>query len=136
MGETKNPSPRALPEGWILYDDSCGICRRWVSALEGTLRKRGIDVAPLQAEWVVQRLHLGEGDLLHDVRMVLANGKQIQGSDIYRYAMRRIWWAYPLYLFSVMPLLRNIFDGSYKTFAAHRKQISRACGLPGKEEEP
>jgi hypothetical protein len=46
--------------------------------------------------------------------------------------MKRIWWTYPAYLFSVAPLGRNIFDWSYRKFATNRQQISRACKMPGK----
>jgi predicted DCC family thiol-disulfide oxidoreductase YuxK len=85
----------AAPKGWILYDDSCGVCRRWIPFWEGALRKRGFDVAPLQAEWVVEKLRLTEDELLSDLRLLLADGSQIRGADVYRYAMRRIWWTYP-----------------------------------------
>jgi len=61
--------------------------------------------------------------------LLLANGDQIQGADVYRYAMKRIWWAYPFYLFSIVPLCRNLFNWGYKTFAAHRHQISRVCKI-------
>ncbi|HZL12553.1 MAG TPA: DCC1-like thiol-disulfide oxidoreductase family protein [Verrucomicrobiae bacterium] len=124
MNETKTN-----PVGWILYDDSCGFCRRWVPFWEKTLRKRGFEIATLQADWVRQKLQLNENDLLQDLRLLLTNGEQIQGADTYRYAMKRIWWAYPIYLFSIAPLDRTIFDWSYRKFAAHRHQISRACKL-------
>jgi predicted DCC family thiol-disulfide oxidoreductase YuxK len=117
------------PVGWILYDDSCGFCRRWVPFWERTLQKRGFDIAPLQADWVKAKLQLSEGDLLQDLRLLLANGQQIQGADTYRYAMKRIWCACPLYLFSIAPLGRNIFDWGYRKFAEHRYKISRACKL-------
>jgi predicted DCC family thiol-disulfide oxidoreductase YuxK len=117
------------PKGWILYDDSCGICRRWVPFWGNALRKRGFAIAPLQADWVRQKLPMGEKELLQDLRLLLANGDQIHGADVYRYAMKRIWWAWPLYLFSIMPLCRNIFNRGYQTFAAHRHQVSRACKL-------
>jgi predicted DCC family thiol-disulfide oxidoreductase YuxK len=127
MNETK-----AKPAGWILYDDSCGFCRRWVPFWEGTLRKCGFEIAPLQSDWVREKLRLNENDLLQDLRLLLANGEQIQGADTYRYAMKRIWWAYPIYLFSIAPLGRNIFDWSYKKFATHRYKVSSACKMPGK----
>jgi len=127
MNETK-----ANPAGWILYDDSCGICRRWVPFWEGTLRKRGFEIAPLQADWVREKLHLNEKDLLQDLRLLLANGGQIQGADTYRYATKRIWWAYPVYLVSIAPLGRSVFDWSYRKFATHRHRISSACKMSGK----
>jgi predicted DCC family thiol-disulfide oxidoreductase YuxK len=120
------------PAGWILYDDSCGVCRRWVPFWERTLQKRGFEIAPLQAEWVKEKLQLSEDDLLQDLRLLLANGETISGADSYRYAMKRIWWAYPAYLFSIAPLGRNMFNWSYRKFATHRHQISRACKIPGK----
>jgi hypothetical protein len=43
--------------------------------------------------------------------------------------MQRIWWALPIYLLSVAPVGRQIFDWGYRTFAAHRHQVSRACKL-------
>jgi predicted DCC family thiol-disulfide oxidoreductase YuxK len=120
------------PAGWILYDDSCGFCRRWVPFWENTLRRRGFEIAPLQADWVREKLRLSEEDLLQDLRLLLANGESIQGADTYRYAMKRIWWAYPIYIFSVLPAGRNIFDWSYRKFAVNRYHVSHACNLPGK----
>lgn len=118
------------PIGWVLYDDSCGFCRRWVPFWGETLRKRGFDIAPLQSEWVVERLSVPREDLLFDLRLLLADGKQVRGADVYRHVMRRIWWAYPLYLLSVAPLLRLVFDRAYRTFADNRHRFSGACGLP------
>jgi len=125
----KPPPPTQNPLGWILYDDSCGVCRRWVPFWEGALQKRGFAIAPLQADWVRAKLQLSDAELLADMRLLLADGSQIRGADVYRYAMRRIWWVWPVYLFSITPGLRNIFDWSYRTFAANRFRVSSACGL-------
>jgi predicted DCC family thiol-disulfide oxidoreductase YuxK len=119
------------PPGWILYDDACGFCRRRVPFWENTLLRRGFEIAPLQADWVRQKLQLNEDELLQDLRLLLADGEPIQGSHVYRYATCRIWWAYPIYLFSIIPLGRNIFDWSHRKFAIHRHQISQACQLQG-----
>jgi predicted DCC family thiol-disulfide oxidoreductase YuxK len=118
------------PIGFVLYDDSCGFCRRWIPFWETTLRKRGFAIAPLQSEWVIKQLNASQEDLLFDLRLLLADGSQMRGADVYRYLMRRIWWAYPLYLLSSLPLLRNIFDWGYRTFADNRYHFSRACRLP------
>ncbi len=121
--------------GWILYDDECGFCRRWVPFWEPTLRRRGFDVAPLQAPWVQERLKGIDGDPLDDLRLLLRDGNLISGAEAYRYAMRRIWWAYPIFLLSRAPVLSALFDASYRTFARHRNRVSRACGLPGASEQ-
>ena len=119
------------PDGWVLYDDSCGVCRRWVPFWEKTLRRRGFAVAPLQAGWVADMLVLDGSALTDDVRLLLRDGSTIRGADVYRFAMKRIWWARPLYLLSVMPGLREVFDRAYAAFAKHRHAVSRFCGLPG-----
>ena len=118
------------PIGCVLYDDSCGFCRRWVPFWAKTLRKRGFDIAPLQSDWVVRRLNVPDGDLLFDLRLLFADGRQVRGVDVYRLVMRRIWWAYPLYVLSAAPVLRLAFDRAYRTFANNRHRVSRACGLP------
>ena len=119
--------PEDKPAGWILYDDSCGFCRRWIPFWAKTLRKRGFQIAKLQEGWVREKLQLEEERLVQDLRLLLASGEQIQGADTYRFVMKRIWWAFPVYLFSIAPLGRNVFDWSYRKFATHRHQISRAC---------
>jgi hypothetical protein len=83
----------------------------------------------LQAHWVREKLNLPELELLQDFRLLLVDGKQISGADAYRQAMKRVWWAYPLYLFSILPLAHGFFNWSYRKFAAHRHQIARACQL-------
>lgn len=117
------------PDSWVLYDDSCGFCRRWVPFWRLTLKKRGFEIAPLQSTWVRERLKTSESDLLADLRILLRNGEQVRGANVYRYVMKRIWWAYPFYLLSITPLFRRAFDWSYRAFANNRFRFSRACGL-------
>ncbi len=118
------------PEGWVLYDGDCGVCSRWVPAWGPRLARLGLDIAPLQSPWVLERLGQGQDDLLRDIRLLGANGSVISGADVYRYVMRRIWWAFPLYLLSKAPGLSRVFDWGYRTFARHRTRISASCGLP------
>lgn len=117
------------PKGWILYDDSCGVCRRWVPFWENALWRRGFEIAPLQAGWVRYQLGMSNDELLRDLRLLLSDGTQIVGADVYRFVMRRIWWAYPLYCFSVAPVCGNVFDWGYQKFASNRHGVSRACRL-------
>jgi len=119
------------PRGWILYDGSCGFCRRWVPFWEPALRRRGFAITPLQAPWVGERLGLPPEELVKDLRLLLADGSQLSGAAVYRFAMRRIWWAWPMYGLSVLPGLRQVFDWAYRTFARNRYRVSDACRLPG-----
>ena len=124
------PHGNPPPVGWILYDDSCGLCRHWVPLLENALRRRGYAVAPLQADWVREKLGLDPACLLDDLRLLLADGSQLAGADAYRHAMRRIWWALPFYLFAIAPGLRLLFDWAYRRLAANRHRLSAACHFP------
>ncbi len=116
--------------GWVLYDDACGFCRRWVPFWEPTLRRRGFSIAPLQAPWVSDRLGVAPEAIASDLRLLLAEGRSVQGADVYRTVMKRIWWAYPLYLMASAPFLRTVFDRGYRTFADNRYRFSRACRMP------
>ncbi len=120
------------PRGWLLYDASCGICGSLVLRWETILRKAGYGIAPLQADWVSRLFHMREAELVQDVRLLLPDGTRLQGADVYRSAMRHIWWAYPLYLLSVLPVARTLFNWAYRTFASHRHSLSRSCSLPSR----
>ena len=117
-------------QGWVLYDGNCGFCSRWVPYWEKTLRKRGFLIAPLQADWVADKFDLSPEELQADFRLLVVGGKKIAGANVYRYLMRRIWWAKPLYFISILPGLRQLFDAGYRLFAENRHRISRSCGLP------
>lgn len=117
-------------KGWVLYDGDCGLCSRWVPLWERALAKRGFLIAPLQSDWVSERFNLSQGELASDFRLVLANGQWLAGMEAYRYIMKRIWWATPLYLFSILPMFRALFDAGYRLFADNRYFVTRACRFP------
>ena len=121
--------PRAGLLGWVLYDEGCGVCARWVPFWAPTLRRLGLDVAPLQAPWVAERLGVAPAALLRDIRILFADGRQLAGADVYRYVMRRLWWTRPLGALAGAPGLREAFDAAYRAFADARLGISHACGL-------
>ena len=116
-------------KGWLLYDASCGFCDRWVQFWRPTLAKRGFLTEPLQSEFARANVQLPENALLGELRLLLAGGTMLEGANAYRYLMRRIYWAYPMYLISILPLFSSVFDWGYRRFRDHRHQISRACRL-------
>jgi predicted DCC family thiol-disulfide oxidoreductase YuxK len=125
------------PKGWILYDGSCGICARWVPSWSGTLASFGLGVAALQEPWVAERTGLGPAELTQDIRLLHATGEQVVGADVYRYVLRRLWWATPVYLLSIAPGARRLFDAAYRAFAARRHRLSSRAGLiPSAAREP
>jgi len=115
--------------GWILYDDNCGFCRRWIPTWKTVLRKRGFAIAPLQSPWVCEKIALPDSQPYEDLRLLFRDGKHLAGADAYRYILARIWWVWPLALFARAPGTRRIFDWAYRTFADNRHRFSRACGL-------
>ncbi len=115
--------------GWLLYDGSCGFCDRWVQFWKPIIGKRGFGVAPLQSDFVKARIAMPEDILLQDLRVLLINGKIISGANAYRYLMRRIFWAYPLFVLSIIPILSSLFDWGYRTFANHRHRVSKVCRI-------
>jgi predicted DCC family thiol-disulfide oxidoreductase YuxK len=123
------PAPVRPLREWVLYDGACGICSRWVPRWKGPLARRGIDIAPLQSSWVERRTGLSQDVLRKDIGLLHSDGSLTVGADVYRYVLGRIGWTYPLYLLSVTPGLRHVFDWAYRTFARHRMTISSSCGL-------
>jgi predicted DCC family thiol-disulfide oxidoreductase YuxK len=120
----------------VLYDGPCGFCSRWVPRWAGVLGRRGFAIDILQAPWVAEKLKLPEDELVADIRLLLTNGESLQGAAVYRYVMSRIWWAWPIYFASTLPVLSSIFEGAYRRFADNRYWISRTCHMPAKEPPP
>lgn len=94
------------------------------------LRKRGIEVTPLQDPWVRERLTVPMADLLTDIHLMFEDGRTIRGAEVYRFIMRRVWWLVPIYVLSTLPGVRDAFDWGYRKFADNRYRISKACKLP------
>jgi hypothetical protein len=71
---------------------------------------------------------MGDADLLDDLRLLLRDGRQVQGADVYRPRDAP-------HLVGVAGLRARLrartpalFDGAYRAFATHRHRFSRACG--------
>lgn len=128
------------PLAWVLYDGACGFCSQWVPFWKDALARRGIGIATLQDPWVVAHLSargVRTEDLLDDLRIIVAgSGDVIPGADAYRFAFRRIWWAWPLWALAVTPGLRQLFDRGYRAFAENRYRVSKACRIPVKPRDP
>ena len=124
-------------KGWILYDGACGFCSKWVLSLEKLLNHYGYEIAPLQEEWVSERLQMSPEELTKDIRLLLAaNNQLISGSDAYLYVMKRIWWLWPLALVFSLPGFHWVFNKAYQIFNRNRFLVSKACGLPGHVHHP
>ena len=135
-GTAGHPPGLGSVKGWVLYDGDCGFCSRWVPHWSGVLGRRGFAIAPLQAAWVGETMQMSIEELSTDVRLLFAAGEHLKGADVYRYLMRRIWWATPLWALAALPGLRLLFDAAYRRFADNRYRISRTCHMPVKPSQP
>jgi predicted DCC family thiol-disulfide oxidoreductase YuxK len=117
-------------QGCVYYDGNCAFCSDWVGYWQKTLAKRSFCVAPLQAEGSHAKLKLSDAELLNDLRLLTEKGEVISGADVYLHVMRRIWWAWPLYLIFSMPGFNYLLHRGYRTFANNRYCISGACRVP------
>jgi predicted DCC family thiol-disulfide oxidoreductase YuxK len=124
-----NLQPAGNPKAWVLYDNQCGFCSRWVESWGPTLAKRNLGIAGLQERWVVERLGLPEHELLHDIRLLTTKGHIVSGADVYLYVTRRIWWAWPFYAMFSLPGFNPLLHLGYRWFARNRHRISTTCGL-------
>ena len=116
------------PIGWVLFDGGCGACSKWVPYWGPTLAKLGIGTRPLQDPWVAERTGMDEESLVSDIRLIFADGRHLVGAEVYRWVMRRLWWAWPIFVLSLVPGFRQLFDASYRAFVRNRLKVSEACG--------
>ena len=116
-------------QGVVLYDGQCGFCSRWVKYWAGTLRGHRFEIASLDEPWVAEKLIMPRAELITDIRLLTAEGELVSGADVYLYVTRRIWWAWPFYAISSLPLFRRLIHAGYRWFARNRYGISRSCKL-------
>ena len=124
------PRHKPIHSGWILYDDSCGLCRRLAQYWQKRLLKHGLAMVPLQAPWVTLKTGLSQWALKKELHLLLDNGDIIKGADTYRYALRYLPWAKPVHLFANAPLGGQIFNWTCRKLADNRHRFSRTCEPP------
>jgi len=126
--ETRRPV-QGVVLGVVLYDGQCGFCSRWVKYWEGTLGRRGFEIAALDEPWVAEKLRVPHEELLTDIRLLTAGGQLISGADVYLYVTRRIWWAWPFFAIFSLPGFNRLLRVGYRWFARNRYCVSHACKL-------
>lgn len=114
-------------QGWILYDGDCRLCRDWARRIESILSRRGLRLAALQTSWVRERLGLSEDAPPAEMRLLLANGECSGGADAFIEIARRIWWAWPLFLFANLPGVKFALRALYRILAANRHCFNGSC---------
>src|SRR6266540_6405092 len=117
------------PLGWVLYDGACGFCSWWIPFWKKTINKTGYDIAPLQAEWVREKLRLSSEYLNKDILLLLNDGKIVAGADAYIFGMKKVWWSSPAGFLLGLPGFHWLTWQFYKIFNRNRLFVSRVCRL-------
>ncbi len=124
MTDSKGRRARA---GWAFFDAECAFCRAWARRFGRFLEPRGYALAPLQDPRVPELLGLPPEQLLLEMRVLTAEGKQFGGADAFVFLARQIWWAWPLYVLAQLPGMRALLRVGYRSVAA-RRRCAGSCG--------
>jgi len=108
------------PSGLIFYDGQCPSCRGLADRFETRLRRRGFRLVPLQADGVQERLGLSPEELLHELRVLMVDGRLLGGADALIYLAGQIWWARPFYLAARIPGMKPLLRWGYGHLAERR----------------
>ena len=111
-------------EGWVFYDGDCAFCIHWMHFWAPVLRRRGLAVEALQADWAPDALKMPREEILRDIRLLTASGKSYAGADVYLYIAKKIWWAWPFGIFFSLPGFNSLLWAGYRWFAANRHCMS------------
>ncbi len=107
--------------GWLFYDSDCEFCT-WVAALcAPPIRKRGMDVAPLQDPRVAVLLGISRQELLRAIRLVYGDGRRFEGADAMLAVAQEVWWARPLVWVAQFPRAMSAMRGGYRWWARSRR---------------
>jgi predicted DCC family thiol-disulfide oxidoreductase YuxK len=113
----------------VFYDAECAICTASARRMERLLHARNIELQPLQAPWVGERLGRTPEQLRAEMHLLLPDGRIFAGADAFVQLSRYYWWGWPFHLFArlpgAMPLLRLI----YRWVARNRKCLNGACAI-------
>jgi predicted DCC family thiol-disulfide oxidoreductase YuxK len=77
MTDTKGRQAR----GWLFFDEECKFCSRLAARLQTPMRRRGLDVAPLQDPRVATLLGVSRQELLQSIRYAASGGNQYSGAE-------------------------------------------------------
>ena len=127
---TETTGYNVMNAGCLFYDGECPLCRDAARRAAGILNRHGIDLRPLQSPGAREMLGLRQAELLRETRLLLADGRSFGGADAVLEIARRIWWASPLWLLSLVPGAKSILRSLYRVIAANRHCVDGVCKLP------
>ena len=114
-------------DGSVLFDADCRFCRAVANCCRPLLRRRHLELVPLQTPWVRERLGLNDPELLAEMRFLTPEGAVYGGADALLAIARRIWWAKPACWLARLPGVMPALRKAYAWFARHRYCLGRTC---------
>src|SRR6185436_19081141 len=114
---------------WVFYDRDCGLCLRSIERLRPILSRHGFGLAPLQAGWVRDRLHLKPEDPLTEMVLLTEDGARFGGAEAILKSAQYIWWARPFAAVGRLPGVRPLLHRVYRYIAARRHCVSGVCRI-------
>jgi predicted DCC family thiol-disulfide oxidoreductase YuxK len=122
-------------QGWVAYDAQCGFCSAWAGRTHELLASRGFHLVPLQAPWVKAHLGLNQNELPAEMKLLAADGAVSGGADAMLAIARRIWWAWPLFIISLLPGVTPALRSVYRRAARHRHCLGGKCEVSSVQPE-
>jgi predicted DCC family thiol-disulfide oxidoreductase YuxK len=125
---------RRARSGWVFFDADCAFCRDFARRFRRVLEARGFALAPLQAPRVQDLLALPAEQLLSEMRVLTAEGKQFGGADAVLFLCSKIWWVRPLWALAHVPGMPRLLGAAYRWVAAQRHSASATCAVMSSSE--
>jgi len=84
----------------------------------------------------MKRFDLEPGAPLDEMRVLTADGRDIDGGDAVIFLARHIWWAWPFAALARLLGMHKLLNRGYRWIAAHRGCNHIACSLPPQRRWP
>jgi alginate O-acetyltransferase complex protein AlgI len=129
MTEITKRNEESQSGAWVLYDADCSVCVALKNRFARVLSRHGFELAALQANWVSDRVGLGEGEAPKEMGVITNDDVYLGGPDALRHILGRIWWASPIAILTRLPLVSSGFDVAYRGFARRRHCLEGQCSI-------
>jgi len=122
------------PNGWLLYDDDCGMCHTSVARWLWYLQRHGIVPVPSAHPWAKTQLAQKGIDVSNptgprEIRLLLANQQLIGGVEVILTLAALTPGCRPLVALAKLPGIFQCLQWGYRQVAQNRQRISGVCGL-------
>jgi predicted DCC family thiol-disulfide oxidoreductase YuxK len=133
--ETTDKQDSIPVQGWVGYDDDCGLCVGLLKRFGGPFERRGFVFVPLQNPWLAGRLGLKPGEMPEEMKMLWPDGRSIGGTEAIVALLRAAWWTAPLGWIAWLPPLRPVMRAAYRWVARNRHTLG-ICRIPDRTGHP